>query len=113
MAFIYHITTQNAWQAALAAGQYTADSLAAEGFIHCSTAEQVPSTAERYFAGQTGLVLLRIDAQQLAAELRYENMEGGQPLFPHIYGPLNLEAVSAAPAFLPGADGRFSLPAFA
>ncbi len=113
MSFIYHITAESTWQAALTAGQYAADSLAAEGFIHCSTAGQVLATAERYYAGQAGLVLLRIDPQKLAAELRYENLEGGETRFPHIYGPLNLSAVDAAAAFPPGKDGRFTLPTFA
>lgn len=110
MAFIYHITPLRDWQAALAAGAYTADSLEREGFIHCSTAEQVVDTANRYYAGQAGLVLLRIRVEALRAEVRYENLVGGEMLFPHIYGPLNLDAVAGAADFPPGADGRFSLP---
>ncbi|HMN63308.1 MAG TPA: DUF952 domain-containing protein [Anaerolinea sp.] len=110
MAFIYHITPLRDWQAAQAAGTYTADSLEREGFIHCSTAEQVVDTANRYYAGQAGLALLRIRVEALRAEVRYENLVGGEMLFPHIYGPLNLDAVESAADFPPGADGRFSLP---
>jgi len=110
MTFIYHITSQREWQAAQAAGAYTADSLEREGFIHCSTGEQVVATANRYYAGQAGLVLLRIRVEALRAEVRYENLVGGETLFPHIYGPLNLEAVEGAADFAPGVDGRFSLP---
>ena len=69
-------------------------------------------TANRYYAGQAGLVLLRIDSDRLNAEVRYENLEGGESLFPHIYGALNLSAVSGAVDFPPGADGRFTLPDF-
>ena len=98
---IYHITYQVDWSSALDAGVYTADSLASQGFIHCSTREQVLPVAERYYAGQTGLVLLCIEEEKLTAPVRYENLEGGEERFPHIYGPLNLEAVVQALAFSP------------
>jgi uncharacterized protein (DUF952 family) len=107
---IYHITSLSAWQQAQAAGQYTADSLASQGFIHCSTREQVLATAGRFYAGQDGLVLLCIDAQRIAVPLRYENLEGGEALFPHIYGPLELAAVEAVLPFPPNPDGSFSFP---
>ncbi len=108
---IYHIARRSDWAAALAAGQYTADSLASQGFIHCSTRGQVLPVAGRIFAGQAGLVLLAIEESALAAPVRYENLEGGSELFPHIYGPLNLEAVRQAVEFAPGEDGSFHWPA--
>lgn len=92
---IYHIAAQADWDNAQTAGAYTADSLASQGFIHCSTAAQVPGTAARFFAGRRDLLLLTIDPARLAAELRYEEGEPGQ-LFPHLYGPLNLDAVTEA-----------------
>ena len=98
---IYHITYQVDWSFALDAGAYTADLLASQGFIHCSTREQVLPVAGRYYAGQTGLVLLCIKEEKLTAPVLYENLEGGEELFPHIYGPLNLEAVVQALAFSP------------
>ena len=64
---IYHITYQVDWSSALDAGVYTANSLASQGFIHCSTREQVLPVAERCYAGQTGLVLLCIDEEKLIA----------------------------------------------
>ena len=54
--YIYHITTAAAWDKAQVEGAYTADSLAIEGFIHCSTADQVAGVLDRYYKGQTGLV---------------------------------------------------------
>ena len=111
MAIIYHITSNADWAAAQAAGVYTADSLQSEGFIHCSTPGQVVATANRYYKGVAGLVLLAIAPARVHAEIRLENTSGGTELFPHIYGPLNLDAVSAALPFPPGADGSFSLPA--
>jgi uncharacterized protein (DUF952 family) len=106
---IYHIAAQAAWAAAQSAGAYTADSLASEGFIHCSTGAQVLGTAGRFFAGRRDLVLLAIDPQRLTAELRYEEGEPGV-LFPHLYGPLDLRAVVGAHPFAPAADGSFAMP---
>ncbi|MEI7770765.1 MAG: DUF952 domain-containing protein [Chloroflexales bacterium] len=107
---IYHITARAAWESAQAAGAYAADSLASEGFIHCSTGAQVLGTAARFFAGRRDLVLLAIDPALLTAELRYEEGEPGV-LFPHLYGPLELRAVAAVYTLAPAADGSFALPA--
>ncbi len=110
MDLIYHITTEEEWQTARSLGAYTADSLDSEGFIHCSTAGQVLGVANALFAGQVGLVLLAIDVTQLEAEVRYEDCyESGQQ-FPHIYGPLNLDAVAAVIPFPPQSGGTFVLP---
>ncbi len=106
---VFHITSRDAWVEAVHAGAYRAASLDGEGFIHSSTADQVTATAERYYRGQDSLVLLAIDASRLQAELRYEVATGGA-LFPHIYGPLNLDAVRQVLLFPPNADGSFALP---
>jgi uncharacterized protein (DUF952 family) len=107
---ILHCTTRAAWDAAVAGGVYAADSLASEGFIHCSTPAQMLAVADARFRGRGGLVLLCIDADRLNSEVRYENLEGGTQLFPHVYGPLNLDAVLRVVAFPPEADGSFRLP---
>ena len=88
---IFHITTREQWNHARLAGSYQADSLITEGFIHCSTAAQLKETAHRHFAGEAGLVVLEIDPARLTWELRWEESAGGE--FPHLYGPLDLEAV--------------------
>ena len=111
MKLIYHIARRADWESARTSGLYTADSLATEGFIHCSTARQVLATAQRIFAGRTDLVLIAIDSARVKAAIRYENLEGGRELFPHIYGPLEMIAVIAAHAFPPNADGGFDWPA--
>jgi uncharacterized protein (DUF952 family) len=110
MANIFHITTRADWESAKRKGTYRAPSLASEGFIHCSTSEQVIQTANRLFRGQMGLVLLEIDTDQVDAKIKYENCEGGQENFPHIYGPLNSDAVVRVLSFEPGADGSFAMP---
>ena len=94
---IYHLTTRSAWQSALSRGSYTADSLTSQGFIHCSLAVQVARSANKFFHGQSDLVLLSIAEERVAAPLKNENLEGGADLFPHIYGPLNLDAVVGVP----------------
>lgn len=110
---IYHITTQQDWAFAQTAGAYTVESLAREGFIHASTREQVVDTASRYYSGQHGLLLLAIDTQRVTPEVRFEPVQlaSGLTHFPHIYGPLNLDAVVGQTAFEPGADGSFQFPA--
>jgi uncharacterized protein (DUF952 family) len=90
---IYHITTKENWDKALAAGFYEAPSLHAEGFIHNSTAAQVQGVLERYYAGQTNLVLLHIKETKLTAELKYELATSVNEEFPHIFGVINLDAI--------------------
>lgn len=117
MSLILHITTAPAWEAAQQTGQYTAPSLETQGFIHFSTEVQVLRVADTVFRGQPDLVLLYVEPSQLRAELRYEPPElaGGPDAamserFPHLYGPLNLDAVVRVADFPPGPDGSFSLP---
>ena len=105
---IFHITSRTAWEAALGAGIYEADSLVAEGFIHCSTAEQYTWVANQRFRGRTDLVLLHIDPTRLRAEVRHENLEGGETLFPHVYGAIPITAVLNVVPLQPRVDGSFA-----
>lgn len=103
---LFHILEQSTWKQATFDGMYQATSLATEGFIHLSTANQVLTTANRFYRGQSGLVLLEIDSDRLHAELRYEDVpDHGR--FPHLYGPLNLDAVVQVWPFEPTASGEF------
>lgn len=104
---IFHITSRDTWQAAQARGAYTADSLATEGFIHCSDEHQVLWVANQRFRGRQDLVLLHIDPSRLATEVRYENLEGGVQLFPHVYGAIHVDAVVDVQPLTPHADGGF------
>lgn len=105
---IFHIVPGEAWQQARSEGLYRGDTLESEGFIHCSLARQVVAVANARFRGQQGLVLLEIDAARVRSEIRYEGADGD--LFPHIYGPLNTDAVVTVYDFSPDADGQFRLP---
>lgn len=98
---IYHITTDAAFAASHE--HYVADSLAVEGFIHCSKAEQVAGTLRRFLAGKTGLLLLEIDAASLGEKLVHEEGEPGID-YPHVYGPIPLASVRCTHRI--DADGR-------
>ena len=108
MTAILHICSRLDWERAGQAGEYTAASLAPEGFIHCSTPNQVVKTANRFYRGRQGLVLLVIDAARLTAPIKYEAADAD--LFPHVYGPINLDAVVGIQEFAPDADGAFPQP---
>ncbi len=96
---IYKIVHEALWREAEAAGVFTGAPVdVADGFIHFSTAEQVDETAARHFAGQTGLLLVEVDADALGNALRWEPSRGGA-LFPHLYNTLPLLAVTAVRPF--------------
>lgn len=114
---IYHITSRAEWEDAQRRGEYVAPSLTGEGFIHCSTAGQVPHVANAFYRGRTDLVLLVIDETATGSEVRWEPPAGPPAagiseadLFPHIYGPINLGAVTRVLDFQPDSAGMFSLP---
>ena len=106
---IYHITPRADWEAAQRAGIYRADTLETQGFIHCSTGAQVINTANVWFPGQQNLLLLEIDPRQAGAEIRYEGLAGVE-MFPHLYGPLPLAAVTRILRLEPDAEGKFTAP---
>jgi uncharacterized protein (DUF952 family) len=117
MSLILHLTTHDAWLAAVKSGTYRADSLSTEGFIHCSKPSQIVDVANTFYHGQKGLVLLVIDLSKLTSEFKWEPPAEPEPsharasdLFPHVYGPINLNAVDEVLPFEPGADGSFNLP---
>jgi uncharacterized protein (DUF952 family) len=92
-ATIYKICRPDEWTAAERAGIFRGSpDDGRDGFIHFSTAAQVPGTVEKYFAGEPGLVLIAVDAGRLGAALKWEPSRGGA-LFPHLYGDLSLAAV--------------------
>jgi uncharacterized protein (DUF952 family) len=91
---IFHIAVGEDWERQKSSGEYRHPSLESDGYIHCSEEHQVPGTLEKFFTGREGLVLLEIDTARLVSELRHEEGEPGV-LYPHVYGPLNVDAVVA------------------
>jgi uncharacterized protein (DUF952 family) len=108
MKTIFHITQRSQWAAAKNLGNYRGDTLASEGFIHCSTIGQVVGSANRFFAGQQDLVILVIDESLVQPDIKYEGESDN--LFPHIYGELNVGAVVKSIDYEAGIDGIFVLP---
>jgi uncharacterized protein (DUF952 family) len=109
MKMILHITSRAEWEQAKNLGTYRSDSVASEGFIHCSTAAQVIGSANRFFKGRADLVVLSIDSDRVKSEIRYEGADANN-LFPHIYGELNIDAVLQVTDLEAGKDGVFILP---
>lgn len=98
MGVIYHIAYPAEWDEARAAGEYRMSTrgrtVDEEGFIHASGASQVAPVADRYYADEEGpLLVLVVDVDRLDAEVRYEASPGLEALFPHVYGPINPDAV--------------------
>jgi uncharacterized protein (DUF952 family) len=109
--FLYHITHPETLEAAKRDGSFEEPSLTSEGFIHCSYVGQMIKTANRFYKGQEGLLILKIDQNLVRAAVKLEPAENGE-LFPHIYGRINLDAIIAILAFEPDENGEFtSLPA--
>ena len=104
---IFHLALQSAWTDAQAAGAYRVSTLGLDlddvGFIHCSQAEQVDGVHDRYYGGVTEPVIrLTIDTDLLASPWQLDDVPG-QPLpFPHVYGPVNVDAVVSAEPYVRG-----------
>ena len=111
---ILHICPQAVWDEAVAAGRYEADTLASQGYIHCSTPELVHLPATARFRGRTDLVLLEIDESRLPVPVTWEDGDPPHPdgkQFPHLYAALPIGAVVEVHDYRPDADGSFSRPA--
>jgi uncharacterized protein (DUF952 family) len=107
---IYKICPASAWREAERQGVYrgSADD-ARDGYIHFSTAVQVAETARKFFAGQTGLFLVEVDADSLGPALRWERSRNDE-LFPHLYGEFDLGAVRGVQNLVDRADGSHAIP---
>jgi uncharacterized protein (DUF952 family) len=108
---IYKICPALLWRAAERAGTFSgSEADRRDGFIHFSTSSQVVETAAKHFAGQSDLVLVRVDAAKLGDRLKWEPSRAGA-LFPHLYGDLGLGAVTGIEPLTLGPHGRHILPA--
>jgi len=90
---IFHITERSNWQEAKQDALYEGDTLSADGYIHCCLFEQIEDVLLNWFKGKRDLLILEIDPEKLISPIEYENPDGGQEKFPHVYGPINLDAV--------------------
>lgn len=111
---IYHLSLRDEWQEAVERNEpyrrsTLGKSLGDEGFIHCSFANQVEMIADLIYRGRRDVLLLVIDPSRLQAEVRVENLEGGEHLFPHVYGALPIEAVLRVDQVPLSDDGRLAV----
>jgi uncharacterized protein (DUF952 family) len=90
---IYHIVLPEVWETS-AGPHYEAESLASEGFIHCSFEDQLDAVLKRYYSGRDEVVILEIDPVKLDSKLVVEPSTGGEN-YPHIYGTINRDAIVA------------------
>ena len=107
---IFHITEKKIWENALREGRYLPEGYNEDGFIHCSELDQVLDVADAFYSGQDDLVLLEIDSHRVNFPVKYESTEGNEKRFPHLYGPLILEAVLQVYLFNPDDEGGFRIP---
>ena len=108
MGIIFHITKQKQWEKAKLEGVYRGVPLDLQGFIHCSTSQQIVKVANTLYKAQRELVLLCIDTNRVQSEIKYESA-GNKELYPYIYGPLNVDAVVKVVNFEPTKKGEFVL----
>jgi uncharacterized protein (DUF952 family) len=107
---IYHMLPRSIWKAQPPDQPYRGDTLASEGFIHCTDdLDLLVKVANRFYRSETGdFVILRIAPVQVTAEIKWEAADGA--VFPHIYGPLNLDAVTNVTPFPRNNQGEFQPP---
>jgi len=91
--FIYHVTSSKEWEEAQVKKIYLPKDFVTDGFIHCSIERQLEGVLERFYKGHTGLVKLKIEKAKVQRPVLFELAEDLNELFPHIYGPLNLDSV--------------------
>jgi uncharacterized protein (DUF952 family) len=115
---IVHLASQSAWERATEAGELWAESLDVEGFIHCSTSDQIVAVAQRFYDHQADLLLLYLEVDRVSAPVRWEpaahpdgSATDDHDLFPHVYGVINLDAVVHVAPLLLAEDGSFRWPA--
>jgi uncharacterized protein (DUF952 family) len=107
---IYKICPASAWREAERQGVFRGSAVdISDGYIHFSTASQVAETARKHFFGQTGLFLIAVDADALGDAVRWERSRNDE-LFPHLYGDLDLGAVTGVLGLHARSDGYHDIP---
>lgn len=91
--YIYHVTTLKEWEQAQQLNEYKPKDYEQDGFMHCSIERQIPGVLDRFYKGQSGLIKLKIEKAKVQRPVLFELAQDLNELFPHIYGPLNLDAV--------------------
>ncbi|QYC09220.1 DUF952 domain-containing protein [Brevundimonas nasdae] len=102
----YKVVAADEWRAAVAEGRYEGSAVdLADGYIHMSTEDQLAETLRKHYAGQTNLLMLSVDLTRFGDDLVWEPSRGGA-LFPHLYAPLSVTAVTASRRLSVTTDGE-------
>lgn len=100
---IYHIVSPEIWEHIKEGGEYVPESMATEGFVHCSFAYQVDDVLERYYASRSSVVVLEIETELLTARL-VEEASTNDDVYPHVYGTIDPDAITSAESIELGND---------
>jgi uncharacterized protein (DUF952 family) len=104
---IVHVCTKAEWQKAKALNEFRVESLDSEGFIHCSGLDTILRVANSNWRGRKDLIILFIDSAKVISPIKYEPDSESGILYPHVYGPINLDAIIQVKEFKPKEDGTF------
>lgn len=102
---IYHVVLPEVWETFRDQANYEAESLKAEGFIHCSFAHQLDAVLNRYYSGAQRVNILTVDPARLTSRLVEEPSTNGE-IYPHIYGTINCEAIIEADERVIGSNSK-------
>ena len=106
---IYKIVPRAEWESS--SGDYHGSAHdQADGFLHFSTAAQLPETLRLYYADENDLMLVAVATDALGSKLKWEFSKSRDDHFPHLYGTLPCDAIKWARPIVKGADGNFVLP---
>lgn len=106
---IIHACTVDDLEKAQKSGSYTPGSLFSDGYIHCSEYNTILRVANFNWIGRKDLILLFIDKNKVISQIKFEPDKNSGVLYPHIYGPLNLDSIISVKNFLPREDGFFDM----
>ena len=106
---IFKVVPRREWEAGSGDYQGSAHDWA-DGFLHFSTAAQLPETLRRYYADQHELILVAVNPAALGAALKWEYSPSRGEDFPHLYAPLSCDAIKWALPIAKDAGGNFVLP---
>jgi uncharacterized protein (DUF952 family) len=106
---VFHLAEPAAWDAAQAIGRVVPASLEREGFVHCSTLDQLVGTIERHFSDASELLLLQLAVDRLGPDLRWEESRPGE-VYPHLYRPIDVDEIDDVVRWQRAADGSVALP---
>ena len=106
---IFHLVRKKDWKEQKKEARYHPETIDSKGFIHCSSGKNIEEVANRLFRGERRILLIVINTSLIEPELKYEKDEETNISYPHIYGPLNLDAVIDKIELVPEEDGSFKI----